>query len=61
MKLKITGRVYATLEEVTKELIVDMANNVELTVGHSDEFVIVGVQGEPTIFEKDSLTYEIIQ
>lgn len=56
--LKIKGKVYASHNEIIKEIIIDL-NKDEFFVEHHDLFATVRLNGECIAFERNSLTITI--
>jgi hypothetical protein len=60
MKLKVTGRIYATVNEVIQETTMDLAKDVEFSIKHNEVFSIIQIGDNEWYFETESLTYELI-
>lgn len=60
MKLKITGRIFATFNEVVEEIVVDLSQNFQISIDHNGLFTGITVGDCQRYFEKDSVTFELI-
>lgn len=59
MKLKITGRIYATFNEVIEEFIIDL-NKDNVNITQSGEIITVAINNKMKLFESNSMLCELI-
>lgn len=60
MNLIINGLVFATFETVKEKIIIDLNDNVELTIKNNGEFSIVTIGNKTYYLETSSLKYELV-
>ena len=60
MTMKISGKIWATLQETECEIVIDLLSDIAFSIKHNEIFINVSVNDGNWCFEKETVKFELI-